>query len=175
MKISPCSKHYINLHFLYDLLHILASQKNFVSFLLQFVQGSAHICHRLHGLMVKQTASEGTTRHRLYTDDCGRALLPNVMVIPSRSCSLQMVDHTLIIDMSLADVYLDSLYFKGHTCSRVMSMSSPVYPVIIGNVECCQTQMGGLKTSPEFKQGPVGATRTKITMITWVVICLLRI
>ena len=51
MKISPCSKHYITLHFSYDLLHILACQKNFISFLLQFVQGSAHICHRLPGLL----------------------------------------------------------------------------------------------------------------------------
>ena len=39
-----------NLTFLYDLLHILACQKIFISLLLQFVQGSAHICHRLPGL-----------------------------------------------------------------------------------------------------------------------------
>ena len=53
------------------------------------------------------------------------------MVIPGSSGSLQMVDHTLI-DVPLANVYLDSLYYKGHC--RVMCVSSPVYPVIIGNV-----------------------------------------
>ena len=47
------------------------------------------------------------------------------------SGSLQMVDHTLI-DVPLANVYLDSPYYKGHC--RVMCVSSPVYPVIIGNV-----------------------------------------
>ena len=42
-----------------------------------------------------------------------------------------MVDHTLT-DVPLANVYLDSPYYKGHC--RVMCVSSPVYPVIIGNV-----------------------------------------
>ena len=42
-----------------------------------------------------------------------------------------MVDHTLI-DVPLANVYLDSPYYKGHC--KVMCVSSPVYPVIIGNV-----------------------------------------
>ena len=60
-----------------------------------------------------------------------RALVPEVMVIPGSSGSLQMVDHTLI-DVPLANVYLDSPYYKGHC--RVMCVSSPVYPVIIGNV-----------------------------------------
>ena len=60
-----------------------------------------------------------------------RALVPDVMVIPGSSGSLQMVDHTLI-DVLLANVYLDSPYYKGHC--RVMCVSSPVYPVIIGNV-----------------------------------------
>ena len=60
-----------------------------------------------------------------------RALVPEVMVIPDSSGSLQMVDHTLI-DVPLANVYLDSPYYKGHC--RVMCVSSPVYPVIIGNV-----------------------------------------
>ena len=32
----------------------------------------------------------------------------------------------------LANVYLDSPYYRGHC--RVMCVSSPVYPVIIGNV-----------------------------------------
>ena len=60
-----------------------------------------------------------------------RALVPHVMVIPGSSGSLQMVDHTLI-DVLLANIYLDSLYYKGHC--RVMCVSYPVYPVIIGNM-----------------------------------------
>ena len=60
-----------------------------------------------------------------------RALIPNSMVIPGRSGSLQMLDHTLI-DVLLANVYLDSPYYKGHC--KVMCVSSPEYPVIIGNV-----------------------------------------
>ena len=60
-----------------------------------------------------------------------RALVPEVMAIPGSLGSLQMVDHTLI-DVPLANVYLDSLYCKGHYW--VMCVSSPVYPVIIGNV-----------------------------------------
>ena len=43
-----------------------------------------------------------------------------------------MVDHTLI-DVPFANVYLDSPYYKGHC--KVMCVSSPVYPVIIGNVK----------------------------------------
>ena len=47
-----------------------------------------------------------------------KALVPDMMVIPGSSGSLQMVDPTLI-DVPLANVDLDSLY----------------YPVIIGNVQ----------------------------------------
>ena len=43
-----------------------------------------------------------------------------------------MVDHTMI-DVPLANVYLDSPYYKGHC--KVMCVSSPVYPVIIGNLK----------------------------------------
>ena len=49
-----------------------------------------------------------------------RALLPNEMVIPGCSGSLQMADHTLV-DVPLANVYLDSKYYKEHC--RVMSPS----------------------------------------------------
>ena len=52
-----------------------------------------------------------------------RTLVPAVMVIPGSSGWLQMVDHTLI-DVPLANVYLDSPYYKGHC--RVMCVSSPV-------------------------------------------------
>ena len=60
-----------------------------------------------------------------------RASIPDLMVIPGSSGSLQMVDHTLIY-VPLANVYLDSQYYKGHC--KLMCVSSPVYPVIIGNV-----------------------------------------
>ena len=47
-----------------------------------------------------------------------------------------MVDHTMI-DVPLANVYLGSPYYKRHC--KVMCVSSPVYPVIIGNVRrACQ-------------------------------------
>ena len=44
-----------------------------------------------------------------------RALIPDVMVIQGSSGSLQMVDHTLI-NVPLANVYLDSTYNKGYLC-----------------------------------------------------------
>ena len=81
---------------------------------------------KLNGRPVKVLRDTGCTG--MIVD---RALVPDVMVIPGSSGSLQMVDHTLI-DVPLANVYLDSLYYKGHC--RVMCVSSPVYPVIIGNV-----------------------------------------
>ena len=56
-----------------------------------------------------------------------RALIPDSMVIPS----LQMVDQTLI-DVLLANVYQESPYSKEHC--KVMCISSPIYPMIIGNV-----------------------------------------
>ena len=58
-------------------------------------------------------------------------LISDLMVIPGSSGSLQMVGHTLI-DVPLANVYLDSPYYKGHC--KVMCVNSTIYPVIIGNV-----------------------------------------
>ena len=55
-----------------------------------------------------------------------RALTRDSMVIPGSSGSLQMVDHTLI-NVPLANVYLDCPYYKGHR--KAMCVSSPVYPV----------------------------------------------
>ena len=52
-------------------------------------------------------------------------------MVPGSSSSLQMVDHT-VIDRPLANVYLDPTYYKRHC--KVMCVSSPIYPVIIGNV-----------------------------------------
>ena len=52
-------------------------------------------------------------------------------MIPGSSGSRQMADHTLI-DVPLANVSLDSPYYKGHC--KVMCVCSPVYPVIIGNM-----------------------------------------
>ena len=60
-----------------------------------------------------------------------RPVILDSMVIPGSSVSLQMVDHTLI-DVPLSNVFLDSLYYKGHC--KMMCVSSPMYPVIIGNV-----------------------------------------
>ena len=45
-------------------------------------------------------------------------IVPDVMVKPGSSGSVQMVDHTLI-DVPLANVYLDSPHYKGHC--RVIS------------------------------------------------------
>ena len=59
------------------------------------------------------------------------ALVPDMMVIPGSSGLRQMVDHTLI-NVPFGSVYLDSPDYKGHC--RLMCVSSPVYPVIIGNV-----------------------------------------
>ena len=81
---------------------------------------------KLNGRPVKVLRDTGCTG--MIVD---RALVPDVLVIPGSSGSLQMVDHTLI-DVPLANIYLDSPYYKGHC--RVMCVSSPVYPVIIGNV-----------------------------------------
>ena len=44
---------------------------------------------------------------------------------------MTMVDHTMI-DVPLANVYIDSLYCRGHC--KMMYVSFPLYPVIIGNV-----------------------------------------
>ena len=71
---------------------------------------------------VELTASEGTMRYRMYRDDCGQGLILDSMVVPGSSGSLQMVDHTLI-NGPLANVYLDSPYYKGHC--KVMCVSSP--------------------------------------------------
>ena len=65
-------------------------------------------------------------------------LIPDSMVKQGSSGSLQTEDHTLI-DVQLANVYLDSPYYKGHC--KVMCVSSPLYPVIIGNVRgACQVK-----------------------------------
>ena len=82
---------------------------------------------KLNGQPVKVLRDTGCTR--MIVD---RALVPDVMVIPGSSGSLQMVDHTLI-DVPLANIYLDSQYYKGDC--RVMCVSSAVYPMIIGNVQ----------------------------------------
>ena len=71
---------------------------------------------KLNGRPVKVLRDTGCTG--MIVD---RALIPDSMVIPGSSGSLQMVDHTLI-NVPLANVYLDSPYYKGqsyvcqHTC-----------------------------------------------------------
>ena len=63
-----------------------------------------------------------------------RALIPDSMVIPGSSGSLQMVDNTLIY-VPMCNVFLDSSYYKGHC--KVMFVSSPIYPMIICNMREC--------------------------------------
>ena len=41
--------------------------------------------------------------------------------------------------MPLANVYLDFLYYKGHR--EVMCVSSPIYPVIIGNIRAARQML----------------------------------
>ena len=96
-----------------------------------------------------------------------RALITDSMVIPGSSGSLQMVDHSLIL-VPLANVYLDSPYYKGHC--KVMCLSSPIYPVIIGNV---QTKTGRLKTREKLELGLVKATSMIMTtkVVIWLVGC----
>ena len=86
---------------------------------------------RLNGWPVKVLQDTGCTG--MIVD---RALIQDLMVIPGSSGSLKMVHHTLI-DVPLANVYLDSLYCKGHC--KMMFVSLPIYPVIIGNMRgACQ-------------------------------------
>ena len=83
----------------------------------------------------KKSGTEGSTNsdRAVYSAVCHAQSNDGqiMMVIPGSSGSLQMADHTLI-DVPLANVYLNSPYYKGHC--RVMCVSSSVYPVIIGNV-----------------------------------------
>ena len=83
-----------------------------------------------------------------------RALVPDVMVIPGSSGSLQIVDHTLI-DVLLASVYLVSPYYKGHC--RVMCVSSPVYPGIIGNVRGARRML----PNPDWKAEDQAGVRAR--------------
>ena len=102
-----------------------------------------------------------------------RALISDSVVIPGNSGSLQMVDHTLI-DVLLANVYLDSRYYKRHC--KVMYVSSPVNPVITRNVRgACQ-----MLPDPDWRAGDQRGARartsgaTRMTMNTKVVICLVE-
>ena len=60
-----------------------------------------------------------------------------VKVLRDTGCTGMIVDRALVpdhtlIDVPLANVYLDSPHYKGYC--RVMCVSSLVYPVIIGNM-----------------------------------------
>ena len=68
---------------------------------------------KLNGRQVKVLRDTGCTGMIL-----GRALIPDSMVLPGSSGLLQMEDHTLI-DVPLANVYLDSPYYKRHSQSDV--------------------------------------------------------
>ena len=100
-----------------------------------------------------------------------RVLIPDSMMIPGSSGSLQMIDHTLI-DVPLANVYLDSLYYKRHC--KVMCVSSPVYPVVIGNVRGALQMLPHPDWNTEDKRRAQARTSgaTTMTVTTKVVICL---
>ena len=74
-----------------------------------------------------------------------RARNPDATMIPGRSGSLQMVDHTLI-DVPFSNVYLDSPYYKGY-CKEYVSD-----PLV--HARCSQTRTESLKTREELGLGP---------------------
>ena len=76
-----------------------------------------------------------------------RVSIPDSMVIPG---SLQMVDHALI-DVPFSNVYLDSPYYKRHC--KVMCVSSPSYPVIIGNVRGARQMLPDRDWKAEDQRG----------------------
>ena len=100
---------------------------------------------KLNGWPVKVLRDTGCTG--MIVD---RALISDSMVIPGNSGSMQMVDHTLI-DVPLANVYLESPYYKGHC--KVMCVSSPVYPVITGNVRGAGQMLPDLGWKAEVQRG----------------------
>ena len=98
-----------------------------------------------------------------------RALIPDSMVIPGSSGSLQMIDHTLI------DIPLDSTYHKGDCKVMCISSHVHVYPVIIGNVRGARQMLPDWKPEDQrgvqvIKLGPVQAAAME--MKTRVTICL---
>ena len=99
---------------------------------------------RLNGRPVKVLQDTGCTGTIVYRD-----LIPDAMVIPGSSCLLQMVDHTLI-DVPLANIYLDSPYYKGHC--KVKCVSSPIYPVIYWQHERCTPDVARLEGWDQWGQ-----------------------
>ena len=99
------------------------------------------------------------------------ALIPDSMVIPDSSGSLQMADHTLM-DVSLANVYLDSPYYRGHC--KEMCVRSAIYPMINDNVRSARQMLPDPQWKAEDQTGaraqPVKTTT--ITRTTKLVICL---
>ena len=97
------------------------------------------------------------------------------MVIPGSSDSLQAVHHTLnLIDVPFANVYLDSQNCKGH-CKEIC-VSSPLYPVIVGNVRGACEMLPDPDRKAETREklvlGPVHVTTMTVT--TKVVISLVE-
>ena len=87
-----------------------------------------------------------------------RALIPDLFVIPGSSGSQHMVEHTLI-DVPLANVYLDSPYYKGYC--KVMCVSSPVpaLRVIIGNIRSACQMLHDPDWKAEDQSGAPARTR----------------
>ena len=106
--------------------------------------------HKLNGRPVKVLRDTGCTG--MIVD---RALIPDLMVIPGISGSLQMVDGFSILQRTL----------KSDVCQL------PIYPVIIGNVRGAHQMLpDSRKSRKELELIPVGATT--MTMTTKVVKCL---
>ena len=120
---------------------------------------------------VEWTASEGSTRYWMYRDDCG-ADLDSRLDGDTRQFRLA-ADSRPHPDLC-ANVYLDSPYYKGH--SKVMCVSSPVYPLIIGNVRGARQML----PDPDWKakdQRSGAPDRTSVattimTMTTKLLLCL---
>ena len=123
---------------------------------------------KLNGRPVKVLRDTGCTGMTV-----DRAFIADSMVIPGSSGSLQMVEHTLI-DVMLANIYLDPPYYNGHC--KVICVSSPVYPVLIGNIGGARQMLPDSVLKAEDQRGAQPRTEglmwaTTMTMTTKVVIC----
>ena len=95
--------------------------------------------------------------------------------IQGSSGSLGMVYHTLI-DVLLANVYLNSPYYKGHC--KVMCVSSLVYPVIIGNVRVAHQMLPDPDWKAKHQRGArartSGGNKTGFSPFQLLYSCLVR-
>ena len=90
----------------------------------------------------------------MYRDDCGYGL-DSWLKGDTRRFRLT-ADGRPLIDVPLA-IYLDSPYYKGHC--KVVCVSSPIYPVIIGNVRGAHQML----PDPDWKTGDQRGAQTRIS------------